>query len=381
MKHFDYIISGAGAAGLSLLMRLMQHKTFHDKKILVVDKAPKNRNDHTWCFWEIPAGLFEPIVHHKWRRVHFFSPQFSSAIDLSPYQYKMIRAIDFYNYVLEHARQHTNISFAYGNIEAVGNEGDKALVVLDDSRYTAAYVFNSVMFSQPAVPADKIYLLQHFKGYVIETSHPAFNPAEATLMDFRVSQQHGTTFAYVLPISSTKALVEYTLFSPRLLEQQEYDDNLRNYISTHLNIGEYNITEQEFGVIPMTNMKFVKRIGNVINIGTAGGQTKASSGYTFQFIQKQTQQIVYDLLRHGHPKEESSLAEKKFKFYDTTLLNILHNKTLPGDKIFADMFQKNPIDRVLRFLDNESTLEDEINLMGTLPKGVFMKAALQEIFK
>lgn len=381
MKHFDYIISGSGAAGLSLLMRLMQHKTFSNKKILVVDKAPKNQNDHTWCFWEIPAGLFEPIVHHQWRRVHFFSPQFSAPIDLSPYRYKMIRAIDFYNYVLEQAQQHANISFEYGNIEAVGNEGDKALVVLDGNRYTASYVFNSVVFSQPAIPANKIYLLQHFKGYVIETNYAAFNPAEATLMDFRASQQHGTTFAYVLPVSSTKALVEYTLFSPALLEQQAYDNSLRDYISTHLNIGEYNITEQEFGVIPMTNMKFLKRIGNVINIGTAGGQTKASSGYTFQFIQKQTQQIVYDLLQYGHPKQESSIAEKRFKFYDTTLLNILHNKTLPGDRIFADMFQKNPIDRVLRFLDNESTLEDEINLMATLPKGVFMKAAFQEIFK
>jgi lycopene beta-cyclase len=50
------------------------------------------------------------------------------------------------------------------------------------------------------------------------------------------------------------------------------------------------------------------------------------------------------------------------------------------DKILSDLFQKNPSDRVLRFLDNESTLEDEINLMGTLPQGVFIKAAFQELF-
>lgn len=381
MKHFDYIISGAGAAGLSLLMRLMQHRVFDHKQILVVDKAPKNQNDHTWCFWEIEAGLFEPVVHHKWQKVHFFSSQYSSLLNLAPYQYKMIRAIDFYNYVLHEAHQHSNITFEYGNIEAVGNEADKALVILNGERYTADYVFNSVMFAQPAIPADKIYLLQHFKGYVIETLQPVFNPAEATLMDFRVSQQYGTTFAYVLPVSPTSALVEYTLFSPKLLEQQEYDAALHAYISTYLSIKDYRVTEQEFGVIPMTNMKFVKRVGKVINIGTAGGQTKASSGYTFQFIQKQTQQLVEDLLKHGHPKEQGSLRDRRFKFYDTTLLNILHNRTLPGDKIFTDLFQKNTTDRVLRFLDNESSLEDEINLMSTLPKIVFMKAAVEEIFK
>lgn len=381
MKHYDYIISGAGAAGLSLLMRLMKHKAFDDKNILVVDKSPKDKNDHTWCFWEIEAGLFEPVVHHRWQHVHFFSAQFSSRLNLPPYQYKMIRAIDFYNYVLAEASKHTNITFAYGNIEAVGNEGNKALIVLDGNRYTANYVFNSVMFATPSIPSNKIYLLQHFKGYVIETPQPMFNADEATLMDFRVSQQHGTTFAYVLPVSSTKALVEYTLFSPRLLEQQDYDDALHHYIASYLNIATYTIEETEFGVIPMTNMKFVKRIGNVINIGTAGGQTKASSGYTFQFIQKQSRRLVDELLQHGYINEQRSIKDKRFQFYDTTLLNILYNKTLAGDKIFADLFQKNPTDRVLRFLDNESSVEDEINLMGTLPKGIFIKAAWQEIFK
>jgi len=381
VKHYDYIISGAGAAGLSLLMRLMQHKALNQKKILVADKAPKDQNDHTWCFWEKQPGLFEPVVHHKWQHVHFFSNQFSSLLNLSPYQYKMIRAIDFYNFVLQEAQQHPNIVFEYGNVEAAGNQGDKALLIVNGNSYTADYVFNSIIFSQPAVPENKIWLLQHFKGYVIETAEPVFNSDEATLMDFRVSQQHGTTFVYVLPVSSTKALVEYTLFNSKLLDKKEYDTALHHYITTYLNIEDYKVAEQEFGIIPMTNMKFLKRIGKVINIGTAGGQTKASSGFTFQFIQKHTQQLVYDLLHYGHPQEHESFMEKRFKFYDTTLLNILHTNKLPGDKVFADLFQKNPTDRVLRFLDNESTLEDEINLMGTLPQSIFIKAAMQEIFK
>ena len=91
--------------------------------------------------------------------------------------------------------------------------------------------------------------------------------------------------------------------------------------------------------------------------------------------------MVSSLLKKGEPEDKEAFMEKRFKFYDTTLLNILANNKMPGDKIFADMFQKNPTERVLRFLDNESTLEDEINLMATLPKGVFMKAALNEIFK
>lgn len=380
-NNFDYIISGAGAAGLSLLMRLMENKAFNHKQILVVDKAPKDQNDHTWCFWENKPGLFEPVVQHQWQQVHFFSSHYSSLIDLAPYYYKMIRGIDFYKHVLKKAENHANVVFKYGNVEAAGNEGDRGLVIVDGHRYTADYVFNSILFGKPAVPEGKFYLLQHFKGFLIETKEPAFNPAEATLMDFRVSQHHGTTFVYVLPVSQNRALVEYTLFTKELLPQDEYAATLHHYISSFLQIKEYTIEEQEFGIIPMTNMKFVKSVGRVINIGTAGGHTKGSSGYTFQFIQKHTEKLVSSLLQFGYPKVEESLMEKRFKLYDTIFLNVLHNNKTAGDKIFADLFEKNPADRVLRFLDNESVLEDEINLIGTLPVGMFMKAGLQEMFK
>jgi lycopene beta-cyclase len=63
-------------------------------------------------------------------------------------------------------------------------------------------------------------LLQHFKGWVIETAKPAFDPSQAIFMDFRVSQQNGTTFIYLMPTSSTTALVEYTLFTEKVLPQE-----------------------------------------------------------------------------------------------------------------------------------------------------------------
>ncbi len=381
LNNYDYIISGAGAAGLSLLMRLMQNEAFDNKQILVVDKAPKDLNDRTWCFWENQPGLFEPVVYHQWQQVHFYSSQYSSLIDLAPYYYKMIRSIDFYKYVFKKAENHPNIIFKYGNVEAAGNEGNKGLVIVDGQRYTADYIFNSILFGKPSVPAGKFYLLQHFKGFLIETKEPAFDPAEATLMDFRVSQHHGTTFVYVLPVSQNRALVEYTLFTKELLPENEYTAALHHYISSSLQIKEYAIEEKEFGIIPMTNMKFVKSVGRVINIGTAGGQTKGSSGYTFQFIQKHTEKLVSSLLQFDYLKDEESFMDKRFKLYDTIFLNVLHNNKTSADKIFADMFEKNPPDRVLRFLDNESVLEDEINLIGTLPVGIFLKAGLQEMFK
>ena len=381
MKQYDYIICGSGAAGLSLLMNLMQNKAFDNKSILVVDKEKKNVNDRTWCFWEQQPGLFEPIVHHSWQQVHFYSNYFSGLLHLQPYTYKMIRGLDFYNYVLEKALLRPNISFVTGNVQALANDVNKARVIVDGDSFRADYVFNSIMLHQPSVPKEKYYLLQHFKGWLIETAEPVFEDGKATLMDFRVSQRHGTTFVYVLPLSPNRALVEYTLFTGDTLPRQEYDIALGDYIRQFLSLSEYKIIEEEFGFIPMTNINFHTHEGRVINIGTAGGQTKASSGYTFNFIQKHAKKITEQLLKNEKPISNTGLFDKRFKLYDSTLLNILTHNKLGGDRVFADLFKKNEPSRVLRFLDNESSLKDELNIMGSVPSKVFMKAALQELFR
>lgn len=381
MKQYDYIICGSGAAGLSLLMNLMQNKAFDNKSILVVDKEKKNVNDRTWCFWEQQPGLFEPIVHHSWQQVHFYSNYFSGLLHLQPYTYKMIRGLDFYNYVLGKALLRPNISFVTGNVQALANDVNKARVIVDGDSFRADYVFNSIMLHQPSVPKEKYYLLQHFKGWLIETAEPVFEDGKATLMDFRVSQRHGTTFVYVLPLSPNRALVEYTLFTGDTLPRQEYDIALGDYIRQFLSLSEYKIIEEEFGIIPMTNINFHTHEGRIINIGTAGGQTKASSGYTFNFIQKHAKRITEQLLKNEKPISNTGLFDKRFKLYDSTLLNILTHNKLGGDRVFADLFKKNEPSRVLRFLDNESSLKDELNIMGSVPSKVFMKAALQELFR
>jgi lycopene beta-cyclase len=251
---------------------------------------------------------------------------------------------------------------------------------LANETITADYVFNSIIFKQPEIPKHKYYLLQHFKGWVINTQKPVFNPSLATFMDFTVSQQHGTTFMYVLPTSTTQALVEYTLFTEELLAQIDYDDALKNYIQNNLGITNYTIEHEEFGIIPMTNIDFDKYDGRLINIGIAGGQAKGSSGYAFQFIQKRTTEIVASLVKYQHPFTKTTFSEKKFKLFDSVLLNVLHYKKLNGDSIFADIFQKNSAKTIFRFLDNESNLLEDLQIMNSVPTSVFLKAALQELF-
>lgn len=380
-EHYDYIITGAGCAGLSLLMRMMQHDYFSTKKILVIDQSFKTANDRTWCFWEKSEGLFEPIIYHRWSKLHFFSNTFSSTLDISPYQYKMIRGIDFYNYVLGEITGLKHITFKHAHVDAVENKRHKVQVVLGEEILTADYVFNSILFA-PLVTGAKYeyHLMQHFKGWVIETAKPSFNDAVATLMDFRLDQEHGATFMYVMPTTPTTALVEYTLFTEGLLPSQAYDVELKNYIGKVLNVTQYRIIHEEFGMIPMTNRCFPACDGNIINIGLPGGQVKGSSGYAFQFIQKRTAAIVDALLKSRSPCIQPSFAGKRFLFYDSVLLQLLQQRKIDCNRIFADIFAANRPDRVLRFLDNESKLADEVGIIRSMPARIFLPAAIKQLF-
>jgi lycopene beta-cyclase len=374
--QYDYIIAGAGCAGLSLVMHMIESGKFYDKKILIVDKVKKDKNDRTWCFWEKEKGLFEPIVKHKWSKAWYHENNFSRLLLLEPYEYKLIAGIDFYNYCLERFAQFSNIEIRFGNVSEIVNKKDHAIVTIDGSPVNATYVFSSILFSKPELAKKEIYLLQHFKGWIIETYDDYFKPAEATLMDFRVDQSIGATFVYIMPFSKRKALIEYTLFSESLLTSAKYDDGLSNYIKQVLGISSFRRIEEEFGVIPMTNHRFPTHDGQVIYIGTAGGQTKGSSGYTFRFIQKHSAAIC-ELLANG--KRPVVTPSKKFNFYDSVLLRILHEKKIPGSKIFTALFKRNSAQSILKFLDNESALKDDLKIISSLPITPFLKAALKHI--
>jgi lycopene beta-cyclase len=382
LKKYNYIIIGAGCAGLSLLMRMIASGRFSDKKILLIDKSPKLINDRTWCFWEKGDGFFEPIVHHQWRHTSIYNNQFYRNFDIDPYRYKMIRGIDFYQYCFERMAQCHYIEVRYGHITNMhGENGTMALTINGVTEYFEdATVFNSLWQEEVIKQQQPIYLLQHFKGWIIEVPMPSFNTGEAVLMDFRVNQTHGTTFAYVLPLSNTRALVEYTVFSERVLDDEAYGVALKQYIEQQLKLTTYSIVSEEYGVIPMTNAVFPWYDNGAFHIGTAGGQTKASSGYTFQFIQKQTAAIVDSLINNTLSKTARPLpSPRRFHFYDSVLLRILVNRQMGGDIIFTRLFEKNAAQAVFKFLDNETSFMEEWAIIKSLPTGVFLRAALAQL--
>jgi lycopene beta-cyclase len=373
---YDYLFTGTGAAAFSLLLRMLDHPAFQHHTFLLIDRDDKRRNDRTWCFWEQGKGYFESIVHRQWDHVWFHGPSFSKDFALAPYRYKMIRGLDFYNHALERVSKDPRVTRVQAQVERTGQDKDYAWVETEVGRFTAQYLFNSIA-SLPDPAASKGYhLLQHFKGWVVKTAQPVFDPNAPVMMDFRVSQEHGTTFAYILPLDQQRALIEYTLFTGKLLSDHQYDEGLKSYLRDFLQVNVYEIEEEEFGIIPMTNHRFSRGAGRMVNIGTAGGHTKASSGYTFMFIQRHSEKMMAALVKGESPILPAQAQHPRFMFYDTVLLHILEEQQISGARVFETLFRKNGIQQVFKFLDNASSLPEDLRLISSLPTWHFARAAV-----
>ncbi len=379
-NHFDYIIIGNGLAGLQLALGFITDDVLKQKKIALIDPVDKTTNDKTWSFWEIGSGSWDPIVEKNWKTAYFKSKNQALNLPLKPYTYKSIRAIDFYTYSKQELEKHDTIYFIKDTICSV-SETHVVSVLGQCNSYTANHVFDSRI---PDNYTSKIsgYTLvqQHFKGWVIETETPHFNPDAFTMMDYRFQYQDTTSFVYVLPFSENRALIEYTFFTPESVEESVYDAVIKAYVESHLKIDKYNIIETEMGNIPMTDFPFWNyNTKHVTKIGTSGGWVKGSTGYSFKHSEKHVAKIIANIKNDKNPSHK--LFEKKYKFYDKIFLEVLKKNNQKGVWIFEQFYAKNSIPTMFRFLDEESTFSEDLKIMKALFSWGFIKAFFSVLFR
>ena len=379
MDYYDYIIVGGGASGLMSAYRMSKDVFFDDKTILILDKVKKNSNDKTWCYWETENDEWNDIASASWNNIIFKSELYKTKESIAPYRYKMIRSKDFYSKIFTHLKTKPNITFQLVNVLDIQQLAGTAEVITTDTIFKTKTVLNSILFND-AYKNQTIYpvLQQHFVGFFIRTKKNYFDESAATFMDFTVAQKGNTRFMYVLPYAKNEALFEYTLFSKELLPYDHYKSEIEKYLKDK-NITDYEIIEKEQGSIPMTSYKFWKNNSkNIIHIGTAGGWSKASTGFTFKNTTNKTVQLI------KHIKEGKSLTKfhkvTKFWLYDLLLLDILSQQNELGASIFGKMFQKSHPNQILKFLDEETSFLEDLKIQLKMPIWLFITALVKRIF-
>lgn len=382
----DLIIAGAGCAGLSALWQVM-HGPGRDRNVIVIDRQFEVGDDRTWSFWGTSEAPFAELADRSWDQLKVRFPGWESVGRLqrpngvSPAgrrTYNRVRRRDYDAAVLGAADGRPNIRFIAQDILAIRDDVDGGVVELPEGELRAPLVLQSTRQS----PADDMAevrhpLRQHFGGWEVRTQHPIFDPQVATLMDFDTDQLGATAFFYVLPDAPDRALVEFTMLSPEPRGREFYDAQVRRHLE-HLGAGEISIERTEYGVIPMDDRLRPQQWGrHVWNLGTVGGMTKPTSGYTFQRIHAQTRHLV------GHWSGGTTPTPlppppARYRFADHVLLNILHHHPEHGRRIFERLFRTTSIDDVLTFLDEDSTILDDARMIAKLPWAPFLRAGASE---
>ena len=352
---------------------------FLSKKILIIESTKDDVNK-TWCFWDSNDSKWNSFLSKKWSEINFKSSDVSLDFKLNNMTYNMIKSQDFFKTIKKSIESKMNVETLYDEVLSVDHKPKNVKVKTKNHSFTASKVFNSIPnFTPYKKNSDLKMLLQHFKGWTIKTKNKYFDDKKATIMDFSIDQKNETRFFYILPVSSNEALIEYTLFSKKELSDFEYDQEISNYLKDK-GISDYKITSNEKGVIPMTCFDYSKyNTKNLINIGTSGGWTKPSTGYTFKFIDKKSSQLLIFMQKSDDFRKFNK--KTRFWYYDRIFLDVLYYQNHLGSHLFERLFKNNKIEKIFKFLDNESSLIDDLKITLSFPKFLFTKTFFKTLLK
>ncbi|HNT78546.1 MAG TPA: lycopene cyclase family protein, partial [Anaerolineae bacterium] len=169
----------------------------------------------------------------------------------------------------------------------------------------------------------------------------------------------------------------FTVFSKDVLRRSQYEEALRHYLADILHVSQYRLISEERGSVPITDDPLLRKLGRrVMAIGARAGRVKPSTGYAFMRVQKDSDEIVKSMLLYGSPFDAPDDPDL-YDVLDAVLLKVMQENGEHIKAAFTAMFERNPIDLILRFLDEEATPAENLGLITSMSSSVFVKAAMQ----
>ncbi len=396
-NYFTYTIVGAGASGLWLAYALLEQGLLDNHTLCIVESDIDKGNDRTWCFWDVQTTIPAEIISKVWSDI--YNQHSDSETDkLDPFQYYHIRSADFYAYIKKCLSKNNNVFWKNEHIHSTRNVNSQVEIVSNLSTWYSDYSFLSTLPEADLKGKETIFshrekylqnlnnkkqdlfLWQSFIGWRVETQQNVFIDNRISMMQFNVNQGGSTQFIYELPFDKKHALVEMTRFGKDKLSKFEAETELKKFMN---NKGcSYTIIEEEIGAIPMTttydiSRKYLVENERIIYIGVVAGALKPTTGYGFKRMKEYGESLAKAI---KYQKKIPTMHRLwRFRLYDTLLLSILKSQPEKGKQIFEALFKTQPIQRILRFLDEETTVWDEIKIFIRLPIRLFLKFLIKHI--
>ena len=382
--QYDFIFAGKGASTALVIFELERRNLLQSKKILVVEPNQDSTNNKNFCFWTDENGelkrKLEPFIEHTWSKIQLNNGREEF---LNPTSYNHIPN----SIVIEKANTIIEKYSAQVIIETVLETGTDSLgnfALIGGERIYGKYIFDSRTPVLQKTEWNQTTLFQSFLGWVVEFPTEILDVESFRMMDFNIEQNNFTQFVYVLPFSANTALIEVTRFGKEIITKTEAESILEDYIKNQF--GTYEKTGTEQGCIPMSNASLDSVESNsIINLGARNYCVKPSTGYAFKNMFGQATEIA-ERIQAGQTtistnRTHQEATKGRFAFYDALLLIILHLWPNYGRIIFTQLFSKVETKLILKFLDEKTTILEDIQIFSRLPVGIFLKSLCVHFIK
>lgn len=368
----DVMILGAGCAGMALAARLAASAP--QVRAIAVDPRTRYDDDRSWCFWgDEPAGL-EGLTARAWSDwVYQAEAGAAHPHRVDGVAYRYVRAADYYAHCRARIAASEHVELRLGIAAgAVRRDGEALVVSTTAGELRARWVVDTRPRRQRAL------LFQCFSG--VEVDHGGrldlaalgIGPDAVGLMTGMRADASGLGFVYVLPLSRSTALVEWTRFAPRPLRAAEVRAGRdASLAALGVRLGEPGgrVLREEGGVLPMGRVAddaLAPSIPGLVVAGAAGGALRDATGYGFARMQQWADDCAARLARGeapvGHPPEPFVRRQM-----DRIFLQALRAHPERSAEYFERMARGVAPERLLRFLTDRARPADLLAIIASLP--------------
>ena len=376
----DLVILGGGCAGLSLGTRLAEFGATSPTAI-ILEARTHYTNDRTWCFWEAGDSRLQPSIKHRWQNLTLRAQGRELSVDCGTNPYCLLPAEEFYRAAVAAISRSERVHLAMNEkiLTPPRKSGNSWMVDTVNGSYNAKMVVDT----RPTQQAKRggAILWQSFYGREIECDADTFDPSRADLMDFAPGKDADIRFTYCLPMSSTRALIETTVFGvepqSRFALSQELDTAIERYVA-HT---DHTVLRSEEGILPMgiTPVK-ADPDKTYVRVGLTSGGARPSTGYAFQRIQRWADKCAQSLqagrLPLGHAPDPFLL-----RAMDHLFLSVLRAHPAEAPLMFLSLFEKVHPSRLIRFLGDGGSLLDYAIVASSLPIWLFLAEIPNAFFR
>ncbi len=385
VTDYDYAIAGAGLSGLALANSLSKIglKDTKPKSICLIEPRTEYIRDHTWCFWNNVLEKLSLPETKKWHKWHVRYGSKTSIRGSKQYPYTCILADAYYKHALSQLQDLENVHFFLGeSLQNIAYSDSKLAITTDQRNINCQFLFDS---RPPQLLSSEFK--QDFLGWHIRSDKEIFDEGCVTLMDFTASTKvdtftpsgiKGFHFFYVLPFSSTEALVESVWIGFERLAEEQHQGLLTNYLLDQYGLASFEKIHTEHGCIPMHHVHAETADKRHSLIGVGGGLARSSTGYAFAAIHHSSTDIASSIKRRRWPNTFAALSPTA-ALLDKVLLSYLKQNPADGPLLLSALFERVDADVLVRFLCDRSSLVDNAAIFAVMPKKVELSAIMAQM--